>query len=222
MNNTCVTPSSTVATITRRRSWTAVGTVVALVAVGATVNAAADSPAPASGTSTPGDTGWIATAILHDAAGTEVATVTFSGGADGTTVASVAAGVTEGTGGFHGLHIHANDDGGTCDAGADPPFSDVGGHWNPDGASHGHHAGDLPVVYVGAGGAAHAEAVLPVMSAADLDGRAVVLHAGPDNLANVPDRYETVGTDPQAGPDEMTLATGDSGGRYACGIIVVG
>jgi superoxide dismutase, Cu-Zn family len=44
-------------------------------------------------------------------------------------------------------------------------------------------------------------------------GSAIIVHAGPDNYANVPkDRY-----DPD--PDATTLATGDSDGRVACGVV---
>jgi Cu/Zn superoxide dismutase len=38
--------------------------------------------------------------------------------------------------------------------------------------------------------------------------------------ATIPDRYST-GVPPIAGPDATTKATGDSGGRIACGIIDV-
>jgi Cu-Zn family superoxide dismutase len=40
-----------------------------------------------------------------------------------------------------------------------------------------------------------------------------MVHAGPDNFANIPERYAP------AGPDEMTRSTGDSGGRIACGVV---
>ena len=177
--------------------------------------------AASAGASTP-PSDWTATALLHDTAGTEVGSVTFEGDAATTHVMVELHGVTEGLEAFHGLHVHANDDAGTCDASADPVFSDVGGHWNPTGDPHGHHAGDLPVVYVGADGAGSAQVVVGAYDPADLDGRAVILHAGPDNLANIPDRYEPVGSAPAVGADETTLATGDSGPRYACGLVVVG
>ena len=45
----------------------------------------------------------------------------------------------------------------------------------------------------------------------DEDGSAVVVHAGRDDYANVPERYAP------GGPDEMTRNTGDAGGRIACG-----
>ena len=47
----------------------------------------------------------------------------------------------------------------------------------------------------------------------DADGSAVMVHAGPDNFANIPARYAA------AGPDQMTLDTGDSGARVVCGTI---
>lgn len=164
---------------------------------------------------------WQASAALTAADGSSLGTVTFTGDADHTIVDIQLESVTEGLDGFHGIHIHANDDGGTCDPGADPPFSDVGGHWNPDGTTHGQHAGDLPVVFVDSNGTASSRVTLGALDGVDLiAGRAVVLHAGPDNLANIPDRYETLGSEPTVGPDEATLAAGDAGGRIGCGIIV--
>ena len=44
----------------------------------------------------------------------------------------------------------------------------------------------------------------------DGDGAAVVVDAGPDNFANIPERYGVV-------PDAITLATGDAGPRALCG-----
>jgi superoxide dismutase, Cu-Zn family len=43
-----------------------------------------------------------------------------------------------------------------------------------------------------------------------------MVHALPDNLANIPDRYTAGGV---PGPDTATLNTGDAGGRVACGAI---
>ena len=45
------------------------------------------------------------------------------------------------TPGFHGFHVHAV---GQCV----PPFTSAGGHFNPAGADHGDHAGDLPTMLV--------------------------------------------------------------------------
>ncbi|MEX2247276.1 MAG: superoxide dismutase family protein [Dehalococcoidia bacterium] len=111
--------------------------------------------------------------------------------------------------GFHGFHVHAT---GACVA----PFTSAGGHYNPGAATHRDHAGDLPVLYVDADGEAEARFSTDRFAVRDLfdaDGSAFILHAGPDNYANIPtDRY-----DPD--PDATTLATGDAGGRFACGVI---
>ncbi len=47
----------------------------------------------------------------------------------------------------------------------------------------------------------------------DSDGTAVIIHAGPDNFANIPTRYSATGA------DAATLGTGDSGGRVVCGVV---
>ncbi|MEX2224916.1 MAG: superoxide dismutase family protein [Dehalococcoidia bacterium] len=113
------------------------------------------------------------------------------------------------TPGFHGFHVHAT---AACVA----PFTSAGGHYNPSSATHRDHAGDLPVLYVDADGEAEARFSTDrfgLNALFDADGSAFILHAGPDNYANIPtDRY-----DPD--PDATTLATGDAGGRIACGII---
>lgn len=129
------------------------------------------------------------------------------------------------TAGFHGFHIHSA---GICDAAAtDPatgnpsPFLTAGGHLNPAGATHGHHAGDLPVLYVAADGSTVTVVEtdgVTLASILDADGGAFIIHALPDNLANIPTRYTSSSTG-AAGPDAATLATGDSGGRVACGVI---
>lgn len=112
--------------------------------------------------------------------------------------------------GFHGFHVHAA---GRCDA---PSFAGAGPHLNPRGAAHPEHAGDMPPLLVTSGGTSQARFVTDRLSLADLrdsDGSAVIVHALPDNQANIPeDRY-----DPD--PDETTLGTGDSGARIACGVV---
>ena len=112
--------------------------------------------------------------------------------------------------GFHGFHVHTV---GKCDG---PTFMTAGPHLNPGGAGHPAHAGDMPPLLVTSGGKAEARFTTDRFSLAELrdpDGSAVIVHALPDNQANIPpDRY-----DPDA--DAMTLATGDSGGRIACGLV---
>jgi superoxide dismutase, Cu-Zn family len=52
----------------------------------------------------------------------------------------------------------------------------------------------------------------------DADGSAIIIHVGADNLANIPARYVQAATG-TPGPDAATLATGDAGGRFACGVV---
>jgi superoxide dismutase, Cu-Zn family len=112
--------------------------------------------------------------------------------------------------GFHGLHVHET---GRCET---PSFASAGGHFNPSGAAHGEHAGDLPLAYVTRARFALSFSTTDRFRIRDLldpDGSAIVLHENPDNYANIPtDRY-----DPD--PDATTLATGDAGARIACGVV---
>lgn len=115
------------------------------------------------------------------------------------------------TPGFHGFHIHEF---GKCELGLESPFASAGGHFNPDGTTHGHHAGDLPSLLVLDDGTAalvyNTDATL-IEDLLDGDGSAFIIHSGHDNFANIPERY--------GGPDETTLSAGDAGSRVACGVI---
>ena len=162
--------------------------------------------------------GWRARVALRDTSGRRVGIVRFEGDDHGTEVRVTLAGVTSGLDAYHGLHIHAGDASATCDGTTTPPFTNVGGHWTMGAELHGHHDGDLPPVLVQADGTGTASATTARFQPGDLIGKAVVLHAGPDNLANVPTRYVT-GEPPVAGPDAATNATGDAGSRIACGVI---
>jgi len=114
--------------------------------------------------------------------------------------------------GFHGLHIHGT---GLCrNPDGTANFALAGGHYGHDpvnGVVHGRHPGDLPPVLVDASGNGSATVSSDQFAVADVLGRAVVFHAGPDNLANIPVRYGIA--------DETTLGTGDSGARMLCGVI---
>ncbi|MDP1850268.1 MAG: superoxide dismutase family protein [Solirubrobacteraceae bacterium] len=112
--------------------------------------------------------------------------------------------------GFHGFHIHAT---GKC---VGPAFTSAGGHLKAEGQNHGGHIGDMPSLLVKRNGTATLLLTTDRFTLADLrdaDGSAVMVHAGPDNFANIPARYAA------AGPDQMTLDTGDSGARVVCGTI---
>ena len=116
--------------------------------------------------------------------------------------------------GFHGFHVHTI---GTC---TPTGFTSAGGHLNPGGVGHGDHAGDMPILLVNGDGTAELSFSTDrytVDQLFDTDGSAIVVHAGADNFANIPARY--VATGGSGGPDATTLATGDSGTRFACGVV---
>jgi Cu-Zn family superoxide dismutase len=120
------------------------------------------------------------------------------------------------TPGFHGIHLHAI---GSCDPTGAKPFASAGGHFNPTGQPEGMQAGAFPVLLAGANGEARTQFVDGNFRIRDLfgaTGTAIVIHAAPDNYANVPTRY-TVGGAP--GPDADTRLTGDAGTRIACGVL---
>jgi Cu-Zn family superoxide dismutase len=121
------------------------------------------------------------------------------------------------TPGFHGLHVHQV---GLCEPDAAAgPFTTAGGHLPGGDSAHGEHAGDLPSLLAGQDGRAKLRFRTDRFTLEDLrdsDGSAVMVHSGPDNFANIPERYTTGGT---PGPDATTLGTGDSGSRVACGVI---
>ena len=126
--------------------------------------------------------------------------------------------------GFHGFHVHAT---GKCDPAAEMPFSSAGGHLGAEAiAIHSGHAGDLPPLYAGPDGRARARATTDRLDLDDLlegDGAAVMVHALPDNFANIPSsRYRPEGGGVGAVPDSTTNATGDAGGRVACGVVTAG
>lgn len=102
----------------------------------------------------------------------------------------------------HGFHVHET---GSC---ASSDGSSAGGHFNPDGKPHGaqdaaHHAGDMPSLKADARGVADQKFMLTGPSvqagAASVVGRAVIVHALPDDFTTQP--------------------TGNSGDRIACGVI---
>ena len=146
-----------------------------------------------------------ATATLVNGQGTKIGQVTLYQWRGKVTVAGRARGLAPG---FHGFHVHAV---GKCEG---PAFTTAGGHFKIGMQSHGAHAGDMPSLLVDADGRASAAFEtdrFTISQLRDADGSAVMVHAGPDNFANIPPRYGTA--------DQETLDTGDSGGRAACGVI---
>jgi Cu-Zn family superoxide dismutase len=146
-----------------------------------------------------------AATVLRDVAGDVVGAVTFTQQGGHVLVHGQVSGLPEG---FHGFHIHAI---GQCTEN----FLSAAGHLNPTGGGHPTHHGDMPVLLVNADGSGETRFQTDrflVQALFDQDGSAVIVHADPDNYANIPTRYA-----PQA--DATTLATGDAGGRIACGVI---
>jgi Cu-Zn family superoxide dismutase len=142
-------------------------------------------------------------------------TVSFT---DGATVDVRATGLPPGA---HGFHLHKT---GKCEPkSADPAdpsktgdFLSAAGHLAEEGQTHGSHTGDLPSLIAGANGEARLTATLADLSmdaVLDADGTAVMVHAMPDNFANVPERYAA------GGVDDTTKKTGDAGARIACAVL---
>lgn len=197
------------------------------------------SPAPATaggahggpGPAAPAESANTITAVINGPDGAQVAAATIEfhdGDAFATvTVQTTAAGKL--TPGSHGLHIH---DVGKCEVnsvgpagGAPGDFLSAGGHFQGGGqGGHPNHAGDLAPLQVRGDGTALLVTTTNAFNKADLtsgDGTAFIIHANPDNFANIPpDRYQQSNGAPP--PDETTLATGDSGKRVACGVISAG
>jgi Cu-Zn family superoxide dismutase len=128
--------------------------------------------------------------------------LSLSRSGDGVRILGALAGLAPG--GEHGFHVHETGD---CSA---PDASSAGPHFNPDAAPHGHpdagshHAGDLPNLRADANGSIAVDIVSRALAlgtgdARDISGRAIVLHAQPD--------------------DYRTQPAGASGDRIACGVI---
>ncbi len=169
------------------------------------------------------------TAQINGPDGSQIAaaTIEFSDGFATVTVQTIGSGKL--SPGSHGMHIHAI---GKCEAnsvapdgGAPGDFLSAGGHLTVAGQDgHPNHSGDLSPLQVRGDGAGMLVTTSTAFDRADLldgDGTVIIIHAGPDNFANIPaDRYQQIDGAPP--PDETTLATGDAGKRVACGVIGTG
>lgn len=169
-------------------------------------------------TTASGAAGSASRAVLRTADGTEVGTVQFSGVSEGTEVVAEVDGLEPG---FYGLHVHGT---GLCEPNSAAPgapdrtgdFLSAGGHLGSNAGEHPDHTGDLTSLHVTGNGQGRLLSVTDRFAVDELtvgDGSAVMLHSGPDNFANVPERYAP------GGPDRDTLATGDAGSRLACGVV---
>jgi superoxide dismutase, Cu-Zn family len=209
-----------------RASLGALGALVALVAL-LMVPMISVGSAPSSRTER--DVG--ATARMKDVDGDFVGVVRFEAKKGGKVEVQAKVNDVVPRGQFHGFHLHTT---GKCDPNAvDPetdekvPFFTAGGHFNPTSEIHSEHAGDFPVLLVMNNGKAWEKFVtdrFKLSQLFDKDGSAVIIHEGRDNYANIPattdgeKRYHSHLED-VFGPDSLTKATGDAGGRFACGVV---
>ena len=111
-----------------------------------------------------------------------------------------------GRGGTHAIHVHERGDCSAADG------SSAGGHFNPSSSAHGragtpvHHLGDMDNLTSNASGVARVDlrlmgVTLGSGAANDILGRALVVHAGPDDYSSQP--------------------AGNSGARVGCGVIEI-
>ncbi|KAL8227218.1 hypothetical protein R6Q57_017050 [Mikania cordata] len=145
-----------------------------------------------------------AVAVLKGTSSVEgVVTLTQEG--DGPTTVNVK--VTGLTPGLHGFHLHEFGD--TTNG-----CISTGPHFNPNGLTHGapeddiRHAGDLGNIIANADGVAEAVIVdnqIPLSGPNAVVGRAFVVHELADDLGK--------------GGHELSLSTGNAGGRLACGVV---
>ncbi|WP_016697255.1 superoxide dismutase family protein [Actinoalloteichus spitiensis] len=178
-----------------------------------------DSPSAAGSSPAEDDGGATASAVLVDAAGNDVGTVRLREVAGGV---EIVASVSDLEPGFHGFHVHQT---GRCEPDSQSPsdpdkvgdFLTAGGHLGSgDDQHHPGHGGDLTSLFATEDGVAELTTTTDRFTIADLldeDGSAFIVHAGPDNFGNIPERYAP------EGPDADTLATGDAGDRVACGVV---
>ncbi|WP_235565427.1 superoxide dismutase family protein [Lysobacter sp. Root494] len=120
---------------------------------------------------------------------------------DGVRITGEIGGLSRGS--THAIHIHEKGDCSAADA------TSAGGHFNPSQQAHGragsgpHHGGDMDNIVADANGVARVDVRALGVSlgggATDIGGRAVVVHAMPDDYATQP--------------------AGNAGARVACGVI---
>ncbi len=139
-----------------------------------------------------------ASAMLRDASGRDLGTLTLTESDSGIQVAGRITGLTQGE---RGIHLHTV---GSCT----PTFEAAGGHWNPEERQHGHdnsagpHRGDLLNLQVQSDSTGSFTAFTHggrLDELLDVDGASVVIHAAADDYRTDPD--------------------GNSGERIACGVV---
>ncbi|NNP72360.1 superoxide dismutase [Acinetobacter defluvii] len=143
-------------------------------------------------------------AVSATGVGEKIGTIQLADSAQGLKISTD---LTQLPSGFHGFHIHEK---GSCE----PAEKDgkmgaalaAGGHFNPNQApGHGTpndgHLGDLPVLNVDTEGNAKTTVYAPRLKLNDIQGLAIMVHAGGDNYSDHP------------------KPLGGGGDRIACGVI---
>lgn len=142
-------------------------------------------------------------AVSAEGIGSKIGTVSFEDSAQGLMISTWLSDLPSGP---HGFHIHEHK---SCE----PAMKDgkmvaaqaAEGHYNPTGVGHGTpltgHLGDLPVLNVDSNGEANHTLIAPRLSLAQIQGRAIMVHAGGDNYSDFP------------------KPLGGGGERIACGVI---
>lgn len=152
----------------------------------------------------------LARADLMNPAGQSTGQATFMAQGNGTRVRVSVSGLAPG---MHAMHIHVNPacTNTTGPTGETVTFGGAGGHFDsnatnnhdaPDAPNTVGHAGDLPMISVGADGTGSADFVtgkVGLRGDNSVIGRSIVIHAGPD--------------------DYQTDPAGNSGARERCGVI---
>lgn len=110
--------------------------------------------------------------------------------------------------GMHGFHMHEKPSCGPMEKdGKQVAAGAAGGHYDPqksgrhEGPYGNGHLGDLPALYVGTDGKASYPVLAPRVKFSDVNGHALMIHAGGDNHADHPEKL------------------GGGGARLACGVV---
>lgn len=116
-------------------------------------------------------------AALQNVDGTTVAVVLIAETNDEIVLNGSAVGLVPGP---HGIHVHET---GACDPTTDPAFASAGGHYNPTGAKHGEHAGDVGNITAEQDGTAIFQGTIGAFTLDELmdaDGSSIIIHAEED------------------------------------------
>lgn len=122
--------------------------------------------------------------------------ITFVQTGRGVLVTANISGLPGSENGIFAMHIHS---GKSCTGTAEDEFANAGTHYNPGGAAHPYHAGDLPPLFSN-GGFAYMQVLTDRFTVYDIISRVIIIHLNADDFTTQP--------------------SGNSGEKIACGKIV--